>query len=180
MADWGTRTGTVRDPTTEPGRVQSDLPLTFTHNPDATFNYGAIAGLVRDPTGTAGIVEVIVYQNAPPTQDDPGDHLTQLYFTDSLPTDLTTLYVVATGEILAVKEIWLINNSGASRTVDIVFQDSQAGVVTRTYALDASGDGAERKVEMWRILYPSQLVRAEASGQDVGCIISVVKNVAAA
>lgn len=169
MANWGTIAGQVRAPSSVT-RPQSAV-TTFTHVPDVVYNYGTIAGQIRTTGGSTEIVEVIVYQAPPPSNDDPGDHITQLFKEDDIDPNLNrhTKYMVGSNVRTVIKEYWFSNTSGSSRTITFWL-----GGLQKQLTLTA---GAETTVELWRVLYPADLIELQATGSGVATIWSGVEEV---
>jgi hypothetical protein len=181
MADWGTIAGklyAVGDVTHPQG-----VP-TFTYVPEPLYNYGTIAGKLGG-TGGGGeveIVEVIVYEAPPPSNEDPGDHISQLLLVDDVDPNLNrhTVYMVGSNVRTVLKEIWIVNSANAARTLDVwIASTGETEGIKRTYDLAAAGsEGDEVLLEMWRVLFPAQLVELESSGTGIAVEISGVEEVA--
>lgn len=171
MALLGTVGGLIRDPTTNRKQVSVG---TFTHVPDVNFNFGSLGLFIRSPGGTTTIEEVIVYTAPPPSNEVVGDYATQLFLDATIDNNLGrhTKYMVGSNVRTVLKDYWIQNNSSGSRTVDVWV----AGL-HKQYVLAA---GAEAAVEVWRVLYPADLIEMQTSADNVSTLWSGVEIVSEA
>lgn len=174
MADFGS--APVKDVTTSVVAVEETVPVEHLHT---EFDYGSAPLHIADSAGPCDpeIIEVVVieYQQPPPSNADPGDHITQLVKDLDIPEPRSSIYMVGSNVRTVVKYFRLHNLSAESRTVTVWV----GGIPVKEDLVLAAGETHHEK-DIWLVMYPAEQIEVQCSGVDVAVEFSGIEEVSAA